>query len=124
MVRRTDRRGAGEPNGPTEVLGQVERAKSALVEVVPSPRGIPGSPLAEALLAFEANLRQARETLQQDAASPAPAALSAIDESLARAQRLRLAAPSLDYEGLVSVLADLMAPLEVFEESPPSAWLP
>lgn len=40
-----------------------------------------------------------------------------IEEALARAERLRLESPALDYEGLVTVLGDLMAPLDVFAEA-------
>ena len=39
----------------------------------------------------------------------------AITRSLDATERLRLEAPELDYERLVGVLADLMAPLEAFE---------
>jgi hypothetical protein len=61
-------------------------------------------------VAFEEGLRDA-------AASPdLPAPWrAAVEESLRRAERLRLKAPALDYEGLVEVLADLMAPLEALE---------
>ena len=41
----------------------------------------------------------------------------AIVEALRRAERLRLDAPTLDYESLVSVLADLIEPLDVFGEA-------
>ena len=37
----------------------IERAKADLVEAVPSPRGVPRRPLAEALAAFEEGLREA-----------------------------------------------------------------
>ena len=40
---------------------------------------------------------------------------AAIQESLERAERLRLEAPPLDYEGLVGALADLLAPLDVLD---------
>lgn len=103
-------RGAsGEPSRLDVVLARIERAKADLVTAVPSPRGIPGRPLADALLAFEEGLR--------DAASPdVPEGWrTAIDESLRRAERLRLEAPSLDYEGLVGVLAALMEPLGALE---------
>ena len=92
------------------VLARIERAKADLVSAVPSPRGVPPRPLAEALVAFEEGLRDA-------AASPdLPAPWrAAVEESLRRAERLRLKAPALDYEGLVEVLADLMAPLEALE---------
>jgi hypothetical protein len=40
-----------------------------------------------------------------------------IEEALARAERLRLEFPAVDYEGLVTALGDLMAPLDVFAEA-------
>jgi hypothetical protein len=99
-----------EPRRRDPVLDVVERAKADLVSAVPSPRGIPGRPLADALAAFEEGLRDAGRS------PDAPEAWrAAIGESLRRAQRLRLGAPALDYEGLVGVLADLMEPLEILE---------
>lgn len=100
--------GKRDPRDP--VLDRVERAKADLVAAVPSPRGLPGRSLADALVAFEDGLREA-------SASPdAPERWrAAIEESLARADRLRLEAPPLDYEGLVDALADLLAPLEVID---------
>ncbi|MGH2683930.1 MAG: hypothetical protein ACRDJP_00495 [Actinomycetota bacterium] len=103
------------------VLTTVERAKRELLAAMPSPRGIPGRPLADALVDFESELHQAA------AAMPAWRApetedvwrecLEAIHAALVAAERLRVEAPALDYEGLVAVLADLMAPLEAFEEA-------
>lgn len=90
-------------------LARIERAKADLVEAVPSPRGIPGRPLADALASFEEGLREAASARDLPAEWRA-----AIRESLDRAERLRLEAPPLDYEGLVTVLADLMAPLDAF----------
>ncbi len=84
----------------------MERAKADLVSAVPSPRGIPARPLADALAAFEEGLRDAGRS------PDAPEAWrAAIEESLRRAERLRLEAPGLDYQGLVEALADLMEPL-------------
>jgi hypothetical protein len=93
------------------VLARIERAKADLVSAVPSPRGVPTRPLAEALVAFEGGLRDA-------VASPdmPPPWRAAVENSLRRGERLRLEAPALDYEGLVEVLADLMAPLEALED--------
>jgi hypothetical protein len=109
MFGRRDR--AREQPSPVEpVLAMIERAKANLVSAVPSPRGVPGRPLAEALLAFEEGLSDAAGSPNV----PAPWR-SALDESLRRAERLRLDAPELDYEGLVEVLAGLLAPLEALE---------
>ena len=88
---------------------------------VPSPRGIPPRPIAEALLAFEAQLRDAAGTMDASrAGDPADAwgrCRDAIEEALARAERLRLAAPELDYEGVVTVIAELIAPLDAFADA-------
>jgi hypothetical protein len=104
------RRGSRQPSRLDRVLARIERAKADLVSAVPSPRGIPGRPLAEALLAFEEGLRDAAISLDEPTGWRA-----AVDESLRRAEKLRLEAPALDYEGLVEALADLMEPLESLE---------
>jgi hypothetical protein len=96
------------------VIAAVEEAKRELLTSVPSPRGIPGRHLADALLGFEERLREAAGMIP--VGSPSPVLLSAIEESLRRAERLRLDAPALDYEALVAVLADLMEPLDAFAE--------
>jgi hypothetical protein len=99
----------------------VDRAKDALLATVPSPRGVPGPPLAEALVAFEGHLREAITSMDAwripDAEGDWAGCLSALDRSLAEAERLRLEAPALDYEGLVAVLGDLMDPLEAFDRA-------
>jgi len=105
------RRGSRQPSRLDQVLARIERAKADLVSAVPSPRGIPGRPLAEALLAFEEGLRDATASLDETDDWRA-----ATDESLRRAEKLRLEAPALDYEGLVEALADLMEPLETLED--------
>jgi hypothetical protein len=100
-----------------EILAVVEAAKANLVAAVPSPRGAPGRPVAEAVAAFEDGLRDAGARLDAwptDRVDVRRWCREAIDGSLARAERLRLDAPTLDYEGLVTVLGDLIAPLDVF----------
>ena len=100
------------------VIAAVEEAKRELLTAVPSPRGRPSRHLAEALLGFEERLREAAELIR-GGTSPAAAgneSVSAIEESLRRAERLRLDAPALDYETLVTVLADLIEPLDVFAD--------
>ena len=103
------------------VLEQVETAKRALLSAVPSPRGIPLRSIAEAVLAFEDGLRSARELMpgwRDDRTEDAWKGCDAgIREAAERAERLRLDAPALDYEGLVDELANLIAPLDVFEEA-------
>jgi hypothetical protein len=102
-------------------LEQVEDAKRALLAAVPSPRGIPARSIAEAVLAFEEGLRSAdalmagwRDPQTEGAWTRCDAGIRLAAE---RAERLRLDAPALDYEGLVTVLGDLIAPLEAFEEA-------
>jgi hypothetical protein len=100
-----------------QVVDQVERAKEELVRAVPSPRGVPGRPIAEAILVFEEALRRASDLVASgDALDPALRTSfgSAIAESLRRAERVRLEAPPLDYETLVTLLGDLIAPLDAF----------
>ena len=96
-------------------LHLVETAKSELLSAAPSPRGVPGRSLAEALLAFEEGLRGAVPLVRtmEDPSHLARCA-GAIEEALRRAERLRLEAPMLDHERLLSVLADLIDPLEAF----------
>jgi hypothetical protein len=103
------------------VIALVERAKEELVSSLPSPRGVQRVQLAEALLRFEEDLRSASD--EMEGSRPAGredvwrGCRDALDESLRRAERLRLEAPALDYEGLVSILAELIDPLEAFAEA-------
>ncbi|MGH2691785.1 MAG: hypothetical protein ACRDHM_04710 [Actinomycetota bacterium] len=103
------------------VLALVERAKEDLVAATPSPRGIPVVPLAEALLRFEESLWSAAAGMggwrSSDTENLWRACRVALEESLRRAEHLRLEAPVLDYEGLVAVLGDLIDPLEAFEHA-------
>jgi hypothetical protein len=104
----------------------VERAKDALVAAVPSPRGKQRRTVAEAVLGFEEGIREAASLMHAwrttDVEEDWRACARGIDEAIRRAERLRLDAPPLDYEGLVAVLAELIAPLEVFGDAePPSA---
>jgi hypothetical protein len=98
----------------------VERAKADLVAAVPSPRGVVDRSLAEAVLAFEHGLRRAATEMErwpEGADHVRRICEAAIEESLRRAERLRLEAPPLDLEGLITVLGDLIAPLHVFTEA-------
>ena len=102
------------------VLLVVEQAKEQLVRAVPSSRA-PGHPLADSLLSFEQGLRDAEQRMDawRDGALEREwlACRDAIVESLARAERLRLEAPELGFESLIGTIADLIAPLDVFEEA-------
>ena len=112
------RRWAGVDERFGRILGQVEAAKEDLVASVPSPRGVPVRPVADALSAFEAGLRRASDELARwrtPEVELRQTCRAAVGEALRRAERVRLDAPPLDYESLVAVLGDLMAPLEEFE---------
>jgi hypothetical protein len=105
-------------------MAVVEGAKENLVAAVPSPRGAPGRPLADAVAAFETGLRDALLrvdgwTSERDDARRTYR--KAIEAALSRAERLRLEAPALDYEGLVTVLGDLIAPLDALGRVDPSS---
>jgi hypothetical protein len=104
----------------SEVVSAIERGKEALVSAVPTARG-QGTPLAVALHTFETAIRQARAGMDAWRTAETEeiwqASSSALREAAERAERLRLEAPSLDYEGLVMTLGDLMAPLDVFADA-------
>jgi hypothetical protein len=102
----------------SRILAHVEAAKEDLVASVPSPRGVPVRPVADALSAFEDGLRRAADELvrwRTPEAELRQSCRAAVEEALRRAERVRLDAPPLDYESLVAVLGDLMVPLEEFE---------
>lgn len=107
--------------GFEDTVAVVERAKDALVTAVPSPRGKQRRTVAEAVLEFEADLRAAATMMDRwrhsEIESEWRACAEGIEESLRRAERLRLDAPQLDYEGLVSALAELIEPLDVFADA-------
>ncbi len=109
---------SGRPRDGAAVTAVVEEAKRELLTAVPSPRGIPARQIADALLGFEERLREASEMARSGPPTSAARSVlvSAIEEALRRAERLRLDAPELDYEALVAVLADLIEPLEAFAD--------
>lgn len=92
---------------------------------VPSPRGLQAVPLADALFRFENGLRLAAGELADLPGGRGPDAWRAcrdgLEESLRRAERLRLEAPVLDYESLVAALGELMDPLDAFADERPAA---
>ena len=95
----------------------VEEAKRRLAGAAPGGRSA-GTPLAEALSGFEVGLRAAAGAMADWRVAElddAWAACSAgLDESLRRAERLRLGEAPDGYEQLYGSLADLMDPLESF----------
>ncbi len=76
--------------------------------------------MAEAVLEFEEALLEALDRLDawRGPSEIVAACRAGIQEALRLAERLRLEAPELDYEGLVTVLGDLIHPLEVFADTP------
>jgi hypothetical protein len=102
------------------VAAHVEEAKGALLEAVPGPRR-PPAPLAPALAAFEEGLRKAREAMSgwvpDEREEVRERCAEALGETARRAEWLRLEAPEMDFESLVLVLGDVMAPLDVFVEA-------
>jgi hypothetical protein len=114
----------GEEPPPTafqDTVLAVERAKDALLAAVPSPRGKQRRTVAEAVLEFEAEIREAATMMDRwhlaEIESEWRACAEGIDEALRRAERLRLEAPPLDYEGLVAALGELIVPLEAFADA-------
>jgi hypothetical protein len=112
------RRGAGTAEtGFLPALGAVERAKRAAVSAVPDRRGR-ARPLADAVFEFEGQLRDAAALLAGWTGDGPQRGVceAAVAESLRRAEALRMEAPALTYEALVARLAELIDPLDVFED--------
>jgi hypothetical protein len=101
-------------------LERVEAAKGALVASVPTAR-VEGRPLAEAVLTFEAELRSAQGAMEEWRRSEHEdlwrACRDGIEEALRRAERARLEAPPLDFEALVDLIGEMMAPLDPFADA-------
>ena len=77
--------------------------------------------MAEALLDFEGALGEARSAMPAWRVGEAEwtwrSCSDALRESARMAERLRIEAPALDFENLVMVLKDLMAPLDAFDDA-------
>lgn len=100
------------------VLAEVEPAKQALTEVMPTTR-LPGRPLPDALGEFEDRLGRARDLMpawRREETEPSWIACDAgVGEALARAEHLREGAPDLGgFEGLIWAVEHLLDPLEAF----------
>jgi len=78
-------------------------------------------PLADALHAFERGIAEAAGLMDawrtEETEGAWQACRAALDEAARGAERMRLDAPSLDFESLVLALGDLIAPLEAFGEA-------
>ncbi len=101
-----------------EVLDEVEPAKAALAQVMPTTR-LPGRPLPDALAEFESRLGRAKDLMPGWRVPQTEAVWSScdagIDVALARAERFREEAPDLGgFEGLIWAVEHLMGPLDVF----------
>jgi len=101
------------------VLGEVEPARAALTDVMPTTR-MPGRSLPDALWEFDDRLARAQELMTPWRVPQTEAVWSACDAGVAeareRARSLREEAPDLGgFEGLIWVVERLMDPLGVFE---------
>ena len=100
------------------VLADVEPAKEALTQVMPTTR-LPGRPLPEALAEFEGRLGRARDAMpgwrRPEIEAEWVACAAGIEEAATRAVRLREDAPELGgFEGLIGAVESLLDPLEPF----------
>ena len=102
------------------VAAHVEEANRALVAAMPSARRA-GAPIAEALLAFESAIDAARAEMpgwrDERTETAWSRCLAALEDAETKAEKLRLSAPQLDFEGLAMVLGGLIAPLEAFHDA-------
>lgn len=104
-----------------EVLAEVEPAKEALTDCMPTTR-LPGRPLPDALIEYESHVERAAalmpgwrcrvtEQVWQGCAA-------GLDDALALARRLREEAPDLGgFEGLLGTVETLFDPLQPFEDA-------
>lgn len=103
------------------VAETIERGKDALLSSVPTTR-LPGRPLADTLVEFEAALSAAvpmmeawRHAEVEEAWVRAAAALAA---ARIHAELVRLEAPEPEgFEALVGAIGDLLAPLDAFHDA-------
>ena len=100
------------------VLGEIEPAKEALAEVMPTTR-MPGRPMPDALAEFEERLERAHRKMPAWRSPQVEAEWEAcargVDEARARAARFREEAPDLGgFEGLIWAVETLIDPLEPF----------
>lgn len=101
------------------VLEEVEPAKAALTEVMPTTR-LPGRPLPDALSTFEEHLARAADAMpgwrRPELDAQWRACEAGVGEARARAERFRREAPDLGgFEGLIWAVEELLEPLEAFE---------
>ncbi len=98
-----------------DVVGIVEAAKDALVAAVPKGRRA-AVPMAEALWAFESGIADARARMvgwrTAETEDVWATCVSAVDQSAAAAEALRVGEAPEGYEELYARLADLLEPLD------------
>jgi hypothetical protein len=100
------------------VLDELEPAKAALADVMPTTR-MPGRPLPDALLMFEDGLARAGPLMAAWRVPDVESEWIACEAGMARveerARKLREEAPDLGgFEGLIWAVEELLAPLEPF----------
>ena len=101
-----------------DLVAELERAKAALTEAVPGTR-MPGRPLAECLVGFEDGLHAVERRMDRwrspEVEQVWAGASASLREALALAQRVRMQGlEPVGFEGLIGLIADLLAPLEAF----------
>jgi hypothetical protein len=101
------------------VLHEVEPAKAALTQCMPSTR-LPGRPLPDALAEYGEHLERAMVLMpawrRPETDQVWIACDAGLQDALARARRLREDAPTLGgFEGLLGTIEGLMDPLDPFE---------
>ena len=102
-------------------LAEIEPAKAALTEVMPTTR-MPGRSLPDALLEFEGGLTRGLELMPgwraREVESEWKACERGLADALDRARRFRVEAPALGgFEGLIWAVEELLGPLEPFAEA-------
>ena len=103
------------------VLAQIEPAKAALTEVMPTTR-MPGRSLPDALIEFERGLARGADLMPgwraDEVESEWTACERGLAEALDRAKRFREEAPELGgFEGLIWAVEELLRPLEPFADA-------
>ena len=103
------------------VVRHVERGKSALTASVPSTR-FAGRPLVDTLSEFEEELVAAAAGMEAwrrpEVREVWAASAEGLGEARRLAERLRLEAPDPGgFEGVIGLIGDLHAPLEVFADA-------
>lgn len=103
------------------VLEQLEPAKVAITDVLPSTR-MPGRPLSDALDEYDRRLTSASELMPEWRHPAVEAEWAACREGLAAAlaltRRARVEAPDvIGFEGMLGLVEELLDPLDPFAEA-------